>query len=108
MVPARCFILSLHRSAMQSRSPPQRGFTKGFLIRKSTEKCAREGVPDQKAVPEMGFSAGFLIRKGFSIWVPDGVLDHIPEPRAFPITPVCPCRSLSTSGRHWWWISKRS
>ena len=36
-------------------SPPGRGFEKGFLIRKSTEKCVWEGVPHQKGAPEMGF-----------------------------------------------------
>ena len=43
--------------------------------------------------------------KGFLVWVPHGVLDHIPEPL---VTPVCPCRSLLTSGRHWWWIGDHS
>ena len=100
-MPARCFILSVHRSAMQSRSPRGRGFEKGFLIKKATEKCVWEGVPDQKGVPEMGFLAGFLIRKGFSVWVLDGVPDHILEPPTFLVTPVCPCRSLLTPDRHW-------
>ena len=90
MVPAGCFILSVHRSAMQSGSPPGRGFEKGFLIRKSTEKCAWEGVPDQKGVPEKWFSARFLIRKRFSVWVLDGVRDHIPEPPALRVIPVGP------------------
>ena len=108
MVHVGCFILSVHRYAMQSRSPPGRGFEKGFPIKKLAEKCAWEGVFDHKGVPEMGFSAGFLIKQGFSFWVPDGLPGHILEPLAFPVTPVCPCRSLLTSDRHWWWISKRS
>ena len=77
-------------------------FQKGLPIRKSTEKCIWEGVP------EMGFSAGFLIRKGFSVCVPHGVPDHVLEPPAPLVTPVCPCRSLVTYGRHWWLISRRS
>ena len=64
--------------AMQPGSTPRRGFEKGFLIRKSTDKCISEGVPDQAGILEMGFSAAFLIRKGFSVWVPDGVPDHVP------------------------------
>ena len=106
MVPAGCFMVSIHWSAMQPGSPLGRGFEKGFLIRKSNEKGAWEGVHDQKGVLEMRFLAGFLIRKGFSVWIPDGVPDHIPEPRAPPVTPVCPCRALLTSSGHWWWISK--
>ena len=107
-MPAGCCFVTDHWPAMQSGSTPGRGFEKGFLIRKYTEKCIWEGVPDQEGVPEMGFSAGFLIRKRFSVWVPDGVPDHIPEPPAPPVTPVCPCRSLLTFGRHWWLISRRS
>ena len=64
-MPAVCFIMSVHRSPMQSGSPQGRGFEKGFLIRKSTEKCVWEGVSHQKGVPKMGFLAGTLIRKGF-------------------------------------------
>ena len=56
----------------------------------------------------MGFLAGFPMRKWFPVWVPDEAPSHIPEPRAFPVTPVSPERSLLTSGRHWSWINKHS
>ena len=55
-MPAGRFLVTDHWSAMQSGNTPGRGFEKGFLIKKSTEKCIWEGVP------ELGFSAGVLIR----------------------------------------------
>ena len=74
------------------------GFAKWFLVRKSAEKCVGERVPDQTRDFEMGTSVGFLSTKRFPVWVLDGIPDNIPEPRAFPVTTVCPCRSLLTSG----------
>ena len=108
MVPGGWFTVFAYRSAMQSGSPQGKRFDRGFLIRKWTEKCVSEGAPDEKMVPEMRFWAGFMIRKGFSVRVRDGVPDNIPKPRAPLVTPVCPYRSLLTSGRHWWWISNCS
>ena len=56
-VPTGCFMVSVYWFAMQSGSPPRRGFGKGFLTRKSNEKGVCEGVLDQKGFPEMqGFS----------------------------------------------------
>ena len=48
----------------------------------------------------MGFLAGLLIRKGFSFLVRDAVPNHILEPPALPVSPVCPSRWLLTFGQH--------
>ena len=64
---------------------------------------AKTAAPHALAAPHEAVTTGTVHRlplKGFSVWVL--------EPPAFLVTPVRPCRSLLTSGRHWWWISKRS